>query len=254
MKVFNINVGDNRLMCICSKDNFWFKVKDLASILGFRNVTSTTKRLLSEEELRVYTSRDFPNIHLPNRGFLFANTAGVKKLINAYGKIDFGEVFDKKIIPFLKLKEEKENYKQPEPVPEKKETQNKKELSVEEVINFLLEKPEVFIDILKEYKELKAAKKNSQSQNEKAVERYYTFRDAAKMIGIRPKLLSNILIEKKYVYRNYSHSLRPYSKYVPEFFQLKEYSHPEKDFTWQQTVITPKGFEMIKNLVENELE
>jgi len=73
------------------------------------------------------------------------------------------------------------------------------------------------------------------------------FRDTAKELHIKQKVLINWLLEKKYLYRDQKGKLKPYSPYVPELFQLKEWERNGKADV--QTLVTPKGRETFRILI-----
>lgn len=72
------------------------------------------------------------------------------------------------------------------------------------------------------------------------------FRDTAKELHIKRNDFINWLLDRKYVYRDQKGKLKPYSKYVPELFQIKEWGRSGK--TGVQTLITPKGRETFRLL------
>ncbi|AVO22616.1 BRO family protein [Aeribacillus composti] len=73
------------------------------------------------------------------------------------------------------------------------------------------------------------------------------FRDTAKELHIKQSEFINWLLSKKYVYRDQKGKLKPYAKYVPELFQLKEWERNGKADV--QTLITPKGRETFRLLI-----
>lgn len=72
------------------------------------------------------------------------------------------------------------------------------------------------------------------------------FRDTAKELRIRQTDFINWLLEKKFIYRDQKGKLKPYAQFVPELFQLKEWTRNEKADV--QTLITPKGRETFRLL------
>jgi prophage antirepressor-like protein len=77
------------------------------------------------------------------------------------------------------------------------------------------------------------------------------FRDTAKGIQIKEKDFINWLLENKFIYRDQKGKLKPYSQYVPQFFQLKEWERNGKADT--QTLITPKGKETFRLLIPKKV-
>lgn len=76
------------------------------------------------------------------------------------------------------------------------------------------------------------------------------FRDTAKALMIKEREFINWLLKKKYVYRDQKGKLKPYSQYVPELFQLKDWERNGKADV--QTLITPKGKETFRLFLQKE--
>nr|WP_276207615.1 BRO family protein [Neobacillus thermocopriae] len=74
------------------------------------------------------------------------------------------------------------------------------------------------------------------------------FRDTAKELEIGQRTFINWLLENGFIYRDQRNKLKPYGKYVPELFKLKEFERNGKADV--QTLITPKGKETFKLLLE----
>jgi len=73
------------------------------------------------------------------------------------------------------------------------------------------------------------------------------FRDTAKELHVGQKAFVNWLIESGYVYRDQKKKLKPYMKFVPELFELKEWERNGKADV--QTLVTPKGKETFRLLM-----
>lgn len=74
------------------------------------------------------------------------------------------------------------------------------------------------------------------------------FRDTAKELEVKQQDFINWLLDKGYVYRDTSNKLKPYSKFVPELFKLKEFTRGNK--AGVQTMITPRGRETFRILIK----
>lgn len=74
------------------------------------------------------------------------------------------------------------------------------------------------------------------------------FRDTAKELEIGQRSFINWLLEKGFVYRDQTGKLKPYGKYVPELFKLKDFERNGK--AGVQPLITPKGKETFRLLME----
>lgn len=74
-------------------------------------------------------------------------------------------------------------------------------------------------------------------------------RDTAKEIKIKEGIFVDWLL-KKYAYRDTKRKLKPYADYVPELFEIKEFT--KGAFSDKQTLITPKGRETFRLLLIQE--
>ncbi|WP_243505807.1 BRO family protein [Cytobacillus oceanisediminis] len=74
------------------------------------------------------------------------------------------------------------------------------------------------------------------------------FRDTAKELEVGERQFVKWLLENKYLYRDPKSKLKPYSKFVPEIFKLKEYERNGRADV--QTLITPKGKETFRILMK----
>lgn len=77
------------------------------------------------------------------------------------------------------------------------------------------------------------------------------FRDTAKELKVKERFFINWLLQNKFVYRDQKEKLKPYAPYVPELFELKEFARNGKADV--QTLITPKGRETFRLLLQKEV-
>ena len=77
------------------------------------------------------------------------------------------------------------------------------------------------------------------------------FRDTAKELHIKQNDFINWLLDNKYIYRDQRGKLKPYSQYVPDLFELKEWAKNGKSDV--QTLVTPKGRETFRLLIKKEV-
>lgn len=73
------------------------------------------------------------------------------------------------------------------------------------------------------------------------------FRDTAKGFKIKERIFIEWLEDKKFIYRDIKDKIKPYAKYVPDLFEIKEWTRNDK--TGNQTLITPKGRETFRLLL-----
>lgn len=114
---------------------------------------------------------------------------------------------------------------------------------------------------LQNYNERHVAQLNAQIEELKPKGDYYdnlvdknvllNFRDTAKELKVKQKQFIDLLLNKKFVYRDKKDKLKPYNEYVPELFELKEFV--KGNVGGSQTLITPKGREKFRLLIEKEL-
>ncbi|CEG31421.1 phage antirepressor KilAC domain-containing protein [Peribacillus simplex] len=76
-------------------------------------------------------------------------------------------------------------------------------------------------------------------------------RETAKELQVKQKDLVSFLLENKYVFRDSKKKLKPYAQYVPELFEIKEWANDKNAGT--QTLITPKGRETFRLLLNNKI-
>lgn len=80
-----------------------------------------------------------------------------------------------------------------------------------------------------------------------------SFRDTAKELGIGEKRFIEWLTARKYIYRDQRNTIKPYSdKLQRGLFELKEYSARYSEHAGTQTLITPKGRETFRLLLQGE--
>lgn len=80
------------------------------------------------------------------------------------------------------------------------------------------------------------------------------FRDTAKLLGIGEKAFIFMLIDNKYIYRDAKGKLKPIAKYVDKYFVLKEWNREENGKAGTQTLITVRGREYFKKIVDEILK
>ena len=76
------------------------------------------------------------------------------------------------------------------------------------------------------------------------------FRDTAKELGIEEKKFIAWLIEKRFVYRDAKKQLKPYADYTNDLFEIKEYKAINSLHVDNQTLITPRGRETFRLLLQ----
>lgn len=77
-----------------------------------------------------------------------------------------------------------------------------------------------------------------------------SFRDTAKELGIPPKAFVAWLLEKKFLYRDQKHKLVPYENKNNGLFEVRESKNDKTGWAGTQTLVTPKGRETFRLLLE----
>lgn len=75
-----------------------------------------------------------------------------------------------------------------------------------------------------------------------------SFRETAKQLEIKEKVLIQFLLEKKYIYRDKKGKLMPYAEKNNGLFEIKECFNEKTKWSGTQTLITPKGRETFRLL------
>lgn len=77
-----------------------------------------------------------------------------------------------------------------------------------------------------------------------------SFRDTAKMYGVKEKNFISFLIDKKYIFRDGKGKLTPYADKNNGLFEVKESINNKTGWSGTQTMITPKGRETFRLLIQ----
>lgn len=74
-------------------------------------------------------------------------------------------------------------------------------------------------------------------------------RDTAKELYVKQNEFIGWLLGNKYLYRDAKNQLKPYSKYTPDLFELKEFINRYNNKAGSQLLVTPKGRETFSLLL-----
>ena len=78
------------------------------------------------------------------------------------------------------------------------------------------------------------------------------FRQTAKELKIKEKVFVNFLISKNYIYRDTKGKLMPRAGKSTDLFEVKETFNEKTQWSGVQTLITPKGRETFRLLLQGE--
>lgn len=76
------------------------------------------------------------------------------------------------------------------------------------------------------------------------------FRETAKQLALKEKDFIRFLMDKKYVYRDKKGKLQPYAGKSDGLFEVKECFNDKTQWSGTQTLITPKGRETFRLLIQ----
>lgn len=76
------------------------------------------------------------------------------------------------------------------------------------------------------------------------------FRETAKQLGIKERVFVGFLLDHKYIYRDKKGKLMPYAEKNNGLFELKEAVNEKSGWGGTQTLITPKGRETFRLLMQ----
>lgn len=77
-----------------------------------------------------------------------------------------------------------------------------------------------------------------------------SFRDTAKQLGVSQNAFIGFLKERKYIYRDQKGKLMPYTEKNNGLFEVKECFNNKTEWSGVQTMVTPKGRETFRLLLE----
>ena len=75
-----------------------------------------------------------------------------------------------------------------------------------------------------------------------------SFREAAKLLGIKPKRFTDFLLDRKYIYRDKKGKLMPVENRNRGYFEVKETMNEKTQWSGTQTLVTLKGREYFLKL------
>lgn len=78
------------------------------------------------------------------------------------------------------------------------------------------------------------------------------FRQTAKELKVKEKVFVNFLINKNYIYRDTKGKLMPRAGKSTDLFEVKEFFNEKTQWSGVQTLITPKGRETFRLLLQGE--
>ena len=239
LKLFN-NPEFGTIRVISIEDEPWLVGKDVAQALGYTDTDQALRRHVDDEDK---LTRNFDGSG-QNRGMTIINESGLYSL-----------VLSSKLPTVRKFR----RWVTSEVLPSIRKTggyiQGQQELSPEE----LMAKALLVAHKTLEDREKRIADLSSQNEIMKPKADYFdrlvdrntltNFRETAKQFGVAPKKFVAFLIENNFVYRDKRGRLLPAEGKNDGLFEVKECINDKNKWSGTQTLITPKGREVLKLLL-----
>lgn len=239
LKLFN-NPEFGTIRVISIEDEPWLVGKDVAAALGYTDTDQALRRHVDDEDK---LTRNFDGSG-QNRGMTIINESGLYSLVLS-SKLPTARKFRRWVTS--------------EVLPSIRKTggyiQGQQELSPEE----LMAKALLVAHKTLEDREKRIADLSSQNEIMKPKADYFdrlvdrntltNFRETAKQFGVAPKKFVAFLIENNFVYRDKRSRLLPAEGKNDGLFEVKECINDKNKWSGTQTLITPKGREVLRLLL-----
>ena len=243
LKLFN-NPEFGTIRVVTVECEPWLVGKDVATALGYSNTKDALSAHVDDEDKRVIQRSENTTLEIPNRGLTIINESGLYSL-----------VLSSKLPTVKKFR----RWVTSEILPSIRKTggyiQGQQELSPEE----LMAKALLVAQKTLEARDKRIADLSSQNEIMKPKADYFdrlvdrntltNFRETAKQFGIAPKKFVSFLVENKFIYRDKRGRLLPAEGKNYGLFEVKECVNDKNKWSGTQTLITPKGREVLKLLL-----
>ena len=243
LKLFN-NPEFGTIRVISIEDEPWLVGKDVAEALGYSNTKDALATHVDDEDKRVIQRSENATLEIPNRGMTIINESGLYSLVLSSklpGAKKFRRWVTSEVLPSIR---KTGGY-----------IQGQQELSPEE----LMAKALLVAQKTLEDREKRIADLSSQNEILKPKADYFdrlvdrntltNFRETAKQFGVAPKKFVAFLIENNFVYRDKRGRLLPTEGKNDGLFEVKECINDKNKWSGTQTLITPKGREVLRLLL-----
>lgn len=239
LKLFN-NPEFGTIRVISIEDEPWLVGKDVAQALGYTDTDQALRRHVDDEDK---LTRNFDGSG-QNRSMTIINESGLYSLVLSSklpGAKKFRRWVTSEVLPSIR---KTGGY-----------IQGQQELSPEE----LMAKALLVAQKTLEDREKRIADLSSQNEIMKPKADYFdrlvdrntltNFRETAKQFGVAPKKFVAFLIENNFVYRDKRGRLLPAESKNDGLFEVKECINDKNKWSGTQTLITPKGREVLRLLL-----
>jgi len=233
LQVFNFKNREVRTAMVNSEP--WFVAKDVCEVLELQDVTSSLRQLDYDEKLLRKVSESGQN-----RDITIINESGLYSLVLTSNKPEakeFRRWVTHEVIPsirktgFYSTKQDSYVIQNPAERARRWAEEYEEKQLLEEKVQTLLPKAEYFDALVDSHLLL-------------------NIQDTAKELHQKQNAFVTWLLEKKYVYRDAKGNLKPKSQYTPSLFELKEFTNSWDGYSDTRLLITPKGRETFRLLLE----
>lgn len=243
LKLFN-NPEFGTIRVVTVECEPWLVGKDVATALGYSNTKDALSAHVDDEDKRVIQRSENTTLEIPNRGLTIINESGLYSLVLS-SKLPTAKKFRRWVTSEI--------------LPSIRKTggyiQGQQELSPEE----LMAKALLVAQKTLEARDKRIADLSSQNEIMKPKADYFdrlvdrntltNFRETAKQFGIAPKKFVSFLVENKFIYRDKRGRLLPTEGKNYGLFEVKECVNDKNKWSGTQTLITPKGREVLRLLL-----
>lgn len=222
----------------------WFVGKDVASALGYSNTSDALGTHIDDDDKKMGSENATPYITdtLGRKQYpMYINESGLYALVlgsRLKGAKKFKKWITGEVIPSIR---KNGGY-----------IANQENMSPAEIVaNALIVANNIIADKDKQIEEMQPKADYFDALVERNL--LTNFRDTAKELNVGEKTFIGFLIDRKFIYRDQSKKLKPYADKVEKgLFEIKEFNSRYSDHSGLQTLITPKGRETFRLLLQDD--
>lgn len=222
----------------------WFVGKDVASALGYSNTSDALGTHIDDDDKKMGSENATPYITdtLGRKQYpMYINESGLYALVlgsRLKGAKKFKKWITGEVIPSIR---KNGGY-----------IANQENMTPEQIVaNALIVANNIIADKDKQIEEMQPKADYFDALVERNL--LTNFRDTAKELNVGEKTFIGFLIDRKFVYRDQSKKLKPYADKVEKgLFEIKEFNSRYSDHSGLQTLITPKGRETFRLLLQDD--
>lgn len=241
LQVFN-NDEFGQIRTVDIDSQIWFVGKDVATALGYSNTSDALGTHIDDDDKKMGSENATPYITdtLGRKQYpLYINESGLYALVlgsRLKGAKKFKKWITAEVIPSIR---KNGGY-----------IANQENLNPEQIVaNALIVAQNIIANKDKQIKEMQPKAEYFDALVDRKLNT--SIRDTAKELGIGERSFVQFLMDEKYIYRDQKKALRPYADKNKGLFVLKEYKAQYSDHAGLQMLITPKGRETFRLLLDD---